>query len=116
MESMGKRSLVDILLRDGAMYFAVMTTINVANIIIFIAGRPNMKSVLSSPTNMLCAALISRLMLNLRDPIREGGEYQSIRHRLDRGIESDASIIVAGRAVCGGRLEICAESKYEIVH
>lgn len=71
MESMGKRSLVDILLRDGAMYFAVMTTINVANIIVFIAGRPDMKSVLSSPTNMLCAALISRLMLNLRDPIRE---------------------------------------------
>lgn len=71
MESMGRRSLVDILLRDGAMYFAVMTAINAANIIIFIAGPPNMKSVLSSPTNMLCAILISRLMLNLRDTARE---------------------------------------------
>ncbi|KAI6142616.1 hypothetical protein BKA82DRAFT_29044 [Pisolithus tinctorius] len=40
MESMGKRSLVDILLRDGAMYFAVMTTINVANIIVFIVSIP----------------------------------------------------------------------------
>ncbi|KAI6006760.1 hypothetical protein EDC04DRAFT_3095582 [Pisolithus marmoratus] len=71
MESMCKRSLVDVLLRDGAMYFAVVTAINVANIVIFIMGQPDMKSLLSSPTIMLCATLISRLMLNLRDPAEE---------------------------------------------
>ncbi|KAI6145731.1 hypothetical protein EDD17DRAFT_1652631 [Pisolithus thermaeus] len=64
----GERTFLDVLLRDGAMYFAVMTVMNVANITVFLVADPYAKSVLSSPTNLLCAAMISRLMMNLRDP------------------------------------------------
>ncbi|KAI6041956.1 hypothetical protein EDC04DRAFT_2663991 [Pisolithus marmoratus] len=66
--TMGERTFIDILLRDGTMYFAVMTVINVANITMFLVADPYAKSVLSSPTNLVCAAMISRLMMNLRDP------------------------------------------------
>ncbi|KIM64903.1 hypothetical protein SCLCIDRAFT_1213015 [Scleroderma citrinum Foug A] len=72
--SMGERSFIDQLIRDGALYFAAMSVINVANIITLLLAIPYLKSALSSPTNMLCAALISRLMLNMRDPkLREIG-------------------------------------------
>ncbi|KAI6118639.1 hypothetical protein EDD17DRAFT_1673976 [Pisolithus thermaeus] len=68
IDKMGERTFLDMLLRDGAMYFAVMTVMNVANITMFLVADPYVKSVLSSPTNLLCAAMISRLMMNLRDP------------------------------------------------
>ncbi|KAI6142727.1 hypothetical protein BKA82DRAFT_1000198 [Pisolithus tinctorius] len=64
----GERTFIDMLIRDGTLYFGVMTVMNVANIIVFLVANPWVKSVLSSPTNLLCAALISRLMMNLRDP------------------------------------------------
>lgn len=68
IDTMGQRTFLDMVLRDGAMYFAVMTAMNVANITMFLVADPYVKSVLSSPTNLLCAAMISRLMMNLRDP------------------------------------------------
>ncbi|KAI6041961.1 hypothetical protein EDC04DRAFT_2664093, partial [Pisolithus marmoratus] len=55
-------------LRDGALYFAVITAANVANITMyFVMTDPSERPMLSTPINMLCAVMISRLMLNLRD-------------------------------------------------
>ncbi|KAI6159983.1 hypothetical protein EDD17DRAFT_873217 [Pisolithus thermaeus] len=66
--SLGKWSYMALSLRDGALYFAVMTATNVANIVTYLVmANPYERSMLASPTNMLCAVMISRLMLNLRD-------------------------------------------------
>ncbi|KIK17908.1 hypothetical protein PISMIDRAFT_684671 [Pisolithus microcarpus 441] len=44
-----------------------MTAANVANIVTYLVmEKPYERSMLSTPTNMLCAVMISRLMLNLR--------------------------------------------------
>ncbi|KAI6101662.1 hypothetical protein EDD17DRAFT_56310 [Pisolithus thermaeus] len=65
--SLGKRSFMALSLRDGALYFAVMLAANVANIVTYLVmANPYERSMLALPTNMLCAVLISRLMLNLR--------------------------------------------------
>ncbi|KAF8841093.1 hypothetical protein BDN67DRAFT_967571 [Paxillus ammoniavirescens] len=61
----GDRTLIDILLRDGQ----IMTCANVGNIIAF---SPLKKSIVTGFTNVLSASLISRLMLNLREPRERG--------------------------------------------
>lgn len=71
MQCAGRRSVVDVLLRDGAMYFAVMTVINTANITALLVAQPSLKSVLTSPTNMICSTMISRLMMNIRNSANE---------------------------------------------
>ncbi|KAI6159994.1 hypothetical protein EDD17DRAFT_1607726 [Pisolithus thermaeus] len=68
VRSLGKWSYMALSLRDGALYFAVMTATNVANIVAYLViADPYERSMLNFPTNMLCAVMISRLMLNLRD-------------------------------------------------
>ncbi|KIM63142.1 hypothetical protein SCLCIDRAFT_1214447 [Scleroderma citrinum Foug A] len=62
------RSIIEILLRDGSLYFAIMCAANVANVIVLLAATSPLKGVSSSLTNVISAILISRLMLNLRDP------------------------------------------------
>ncbi|KIJ15386.1 hypothetical protein PAXINDRAFT_133930 [Paxillus involutus ATCC 200175] len=68
----GDRTLIDILLRDGSLYFAIMTCANVGNIIAFSVAVPLKKSIATGFTNVLSATLISRLMLNLREPRERG--------------------------------------------
>ncbi|KAI6101661.1 hypothetical protein EV401DRAFT_1894070 [Pisolithus croceorrhizus] len=88
--SLGKWSYMALSLRDGALYFAMMTAANVANILTYLMmknwllsqspafRKPYERSMLSLPTNItsfarafplrrLCAVMVSRLMLNLRD-------------------------------------------------
>ncbi|KAL4073436.1 hypothetical protein J3A83DRAFT_2536084 [Scleroderma citrinum] len=62
------RSIVDTLLWDGSLYFAVMCGINIANITILLVATNSLKGVASDFVNVISATLISRLMLNLRDP------------------------------------------------
>ncbi|KIM74120.1 hypothetical protein PILCRDRAFT_14678 [Piloderma croceum F 1598] len=83
---MGQRTLIDTLLRDGAVYFAIMTAANLGNILTFLLAAPLSKGVASTFVNMYTApslaqtrstdpwsrrisvTMMSRLMLNLRDP------------------------------------------------
>ncbi|KAI6097505.1 hypothetical protein F5141DRAFT_1053072, partial [Pisolithus sp. B1] len=86
VRSLGKWSYMALSLRDGALYFAVMTATNVANIVAYLviadvsiqlirwlqsqspaSRKPYERSMLNFPTNMLCAVMVSRLILNLRD-------------------------------------------------
>ncbi|KAI6142602.1 hypothetical protein BKA82DRAFT_1003386 [Pisolithus tinctorius] len=64
----GKRSISDVLLRDGCLYFAVMSIANLGNIITLLVVNDNVKNIAPSFTNIISATMISRLMLNLRDP------------------------------------------------
>ncbi|KAL4061994.1 hypothetical protein J3A83DRAFT_4406797 [Scleroderma citrinum] len=89
----GSRSLINILLRDGSLYFAcvkgcfsrgsmttdkifrVMCAVNVVNITVLSVGANSTKAIPSNITNVILplnirfsSMMIARLMLNLRDP------------------------------------------------
>jgi len=68
MSRTGQRTLINTLLRDGAVYFAIMTAANLANILTFLLAAPLAKGVTATFVNIISAIMMSRLMLNLRDP------------------------------------------------
>ncbi|KAI6138434.1 hypothetical protein EDD17DRAFT_394072 [Pisolithus thermaeus] len=66
----GNRTLLDVLIRDGVLYFGLMTGANVANITAFLSftGRQSSaKSLVAGFTNVISSIMISRLMLDLHD-------------------------------------------------
>ncbi|KAH8829303.1 hypothetical protein DL96DRAFT_1708448 [Flagelloscypha sp. PMI_526] len=60
--------MLDVFLRDGAVYFLAMTLANGANIVTFLVGDVSTRGCLTTFTNVISSVLISRLMFNLRDP------------------------------------------------
>jgi hypothetical protein len=63
-----RRPLISTLLRDGVLYFAILTIANLANILTFLLAVSLSKGLTSTFVNIISATMISRLMLNLRDP------------------------------------------------
>jgi len=61
-------SLLTLMLRDGSMYFGVIVACNVANILTFLYGGPFTKGSGSTFVNNVSSAMITRLMLHMRDP------------------------------------------------
>ncbi|KAA1473125.1 hypothetical protein DENSPDRAFT_881797 [Dentipellis sp. KUC8613] len=61
----GNRGLVDLVFRDGAIYFAVMAGANISNILTFYLANPILKGVLSTFAGCISVMMMSRLMLNL---------------------------------------------------
>ncbi|KAF8189492.1 hypothetical protein K438DRAFT_1832686 [Mycena galopus ATCC 62051] len=60
--------LLNVLLRDGSLYFGVVLISNVSNISTFVFGGLYTRGVLTTFTNIVSSILISRLMLNIRNP------------------------------------------------
>ncbi|KAJ7713306.1 hypothetical protein B0H14DRAFT_3016718 [Mycena olivaceomarginata] len=60
--------LLTVLLRDGSVYFGVMVMSNSANILTFIFGTSYTKGIATTLVNVTSSIMITRLMLNLRDP------------------------------------------------
>ncbi|KAJ7728700.1 hypothetical protein DFH07DRAFT_850965 [Mycena maculata] len=60
--------LFTVLLRDGSVYFGVMVMSNLSNILSFVLGSPYTRGIATTWTNIISSIMISRLMLNLRDP------------------------------------------------
>ncbi|KAJ6571356.1 hypothetical protein B0H19DRAFT_1255341 [Mycena capillaripes] len=60
--------LVTVLLRDGSIYFGVIVMANLSNILTFVFAAPYTRGVPTTFTNSISSVMISRLMLNLRDP------------------------------------------------
>ncbi|KAK6966310.1 hypothetical protein R3P38DRAFT_3155561 [Favolaschia claudopus] len=60
--------LLHVLLRDGSIYFGVVVVSNLCNIMTFIFGGPFTRGVATTFTNIISSIMISRLMLNIRDP------------------------------------------------
>jgi len=63
-----KGTLCRIMLRDGAVYYGIMVMANIANILTFMLAVPTAKGMCTTLTNVVSSTLITRLMLNLRDP------------------------------------------------
>ncbi|THU88782.1 hypothetical protein K435DRAFT_304556 [Dendrothele bispora CBS 962.96] len=59
--------LLDLILRDGAVYFAVMALANLANILTFYFAGPYTRGSLSTFSSAISVTMISRLTLNLRE-------------------------------------------------
>jgi len=64
--------LFDIIWRDGLLYFFVIFTMNVANIIIFLTVPQSLRAVNLTPTLVLEVVLSCRLVLNLRSAAASG--------------------------------------------
>ncbi|KIY52800.1 hypothetical protein FISHEDRAFT_55766 [Fistulina hepatica ATCC 64428] len=64
--------LISVIIRDGAIYFAVMALCNLGNILTFYLGPPMLRGTLSTFASCMAVTLISRLMLNLHKVAREG--------------------------------------------
>ncbi|KAJ7429740.1 hypothetical protein B0H11DRAFT_1024992 [Mycena galericulata] len=60
--------LLTVLLRDGSMYFGVMFMSNLSNILTLVLGSPYTRGIATTFTNIISSVMITRLMLNLRDP------------------------------------------------
>ncbi|KAJ6527158.1 hypothetical protein B0H19DRAFT_1385540 [Mycena capillaripes] len=61
-------NLFTVLLRDGSIYFGVIVILNLSNILTFVLGGDYTRGVATTLTNIVSSLMISRLMLNLRDP------------------------------------------------
>ncbi|KAJ7331372.1 hypothetical protein DFH08DRAFT_881467 [Mycena albidolilacea] len=76
-------NLLSVLLRDGSVYFGVMAMSNLSNILTFVLGSPYTRGIVTTFTNIISSLMISRLMLNLRDP--------SLVHSMSEGISDGTS-------------------------
>ncbi|KAG9311567.1 hypothetical protein JVU11DRAFT_7774 [Chiua virens] len=66
------RSLVDVLLRDGALYFAILSAANIANIAMVILANADYKAIGGVILNSLTSVMASRLMINIREMTPRG--------------------------------------------
>ncbi|KAI0746960.1 hypothetical protein C8Q80DRAFT_1178553 [Daedaleopsis nitida] len=63
--SIGKHDIVSLVMRDGALYFAVMACANAANTLTFYLLEPLLRGCLSTVAGCVSVTMMSRLMLNL---------------------------------------------------
>jgi len=70
--STGRTNIVSLVLRDGAIYYAVMATANLANLLTFYLADALLKGCLSSFASCLSVTMMSRLMLNLHSTATSG--------------------------------------------
>lgn len=64
--------VIDIIFRDGAMYFGAMVLVNVPNTMTYYSASVSARGSLSTLTSCLSVTLVSRLMLNLHKSMDAG--------------------------------------------
>ncbi|KAJ7800178.1 hypothetical protein B0H14DRAFT_3156133 [Mycena olivaceomarginata] len=89
--------LFTILLRDGSLYFGVMVMSNLVNILTLVIGNPYSRGIATTFTNIISSIMISRLMLNLRDPA-----LAHMSGRLPQSTTTTGNDWFAGDTVAGG--------------
>ncbi|KAJ3551357.1 hypothetical protein NM688_g4751 [Phlebia brevispora] len=58
--------LINIMLRDGILYFAAIFGANLITVVFLLTATPDLKPINASFSNLLTSLMVSRLMLNLR--------------------------------------------------
>ncbi|KAG0699207.1 hypothetical protein DFH29DRAFT_60486 [Suillus ampliporus] len=66
------RNILDIIFRDGAMYFGAMTLSNIPNILTYYCESDITRGSMATFTSCISVTLISRLMLNLHESVDAG--------------------------------------------
>ncbi|KAH8795192.1 hypothetical protein DL96DRAFT_1270772 [Flagelloscypha sp. PMI_526] len=74
--------LVDVMRRDGAVYFLVMIVANAANVATFYTLGPRLRGTLSTMASSISVTMTSRLILNL---------HQNAEHIMSSSIYTDSS-------------------------
>ncbi|KAF8193216.1 hypothetical protein K438DRAFT_846056 [Mycena galopus ATCC 62051] len=72
-------TLLNLLIRDGAVYFVIMAAINLANILTFYMAGPLLRGCLSTMAGCLSVTMMSRLMLNLH-AVESRGIFSTAAH------------------------------------
>ncbi|PIL27660.1 hypothetical protein GSI_10812 [Ganoderma sinense ZZ0214-1] len=75
----GRRDIVSLVMRDGALYFAVMASANLANTITFYVLEPLLRGCLSTAASSISITMMSRLMLNLHASAHGRSELATTR-------------------------------------
>ncbi|OCH89160.1 hypothetical protein OBBRIDRAFT_35440 [Obba rivulosa] len=88
-------SLFRLCLRDGALYYAVMVIINIVNVLTIVLPSPEQKAMFATLTNVISSTLMSRLMLNLREPDRDASPAPSTAYNLTRHIAEPQAVDVS---------------------
>ncbi|KAF8885340.1 hypothetical protein BD779DRAFT_1673744 [Infundibulicybe gibba] len=60
-------SLIELILRDGIAYFAVISVANLVTVLIFMFAHPDIKAINASFSTLITSLMVSRLILNLRE-------------------------------------------------
>ncbi|TBU31238.1 hypothetical protein BD311DRAFT_132658 [Dichomitus squalens] len=68
VESRCRGYILTILMRDGAFYFAVLLVCHVCNISTCLLSQSAYRGISVTTTNVIASTLMTRLMLNLRNP------------------------------------------------
>ncbi|KAI0260287.1 hypothetical protein BC834DRAFT_973548 [Gloeopeniophorella convolvens] len=58
--------LLDVLMRDGTVFFTLIALVNIVNVMVLRFAPPLLRNSSPSLTNLLAAVMISRIMINLR--------------------------------------------------
>ncbi|KAF8580551.1 hypothetical protein K439DRAFT_297887 [Ramaria rubella] len=75
-KSHGKMTTMQIILRDGTMYFFAIFGANLMNTLIYFLATEDLKAVGASFSQLLTSIMISRLQLNLRQVNNKSTSYQ----------------------------------------
>ncbi|PPR01532.1 hypothetical protein CVT24_001844 [Panaeolus cyanescens] len=59
-------SLINLILRDGVMYYAIIFVANLVTVLIFMLAPPDIKAINASFSTLITSLMVSRLILNLR--------------------------------------------------
>ncbi|KAG2040140.1 hypothetical protein BDR03DRAFT_173732 [Suillus americanus] len=99
--AISRTNLLDIMFQDGAMYFAVMSLVNLPNILTSFCGPNTVRGGLAPFTSCMSVTLVSRLMLNLHKSVNAGILTTPIRdgdhdYELTTGIDVEQSAISSG--------------------
>ncbi|KAF7761903.1 hypothetical protein Agabi119p4_9895 [Agaricus bisporus var. burnettii] len=64
--------LLTMIMRDGTVYFGIVATLNLTNILVLVLANPVNRGSMGTPMNVMSSIMMTRLMLNLRDPELNG--------------------------------------------
>jgi len=93
-------SILTLMLRDGSLYFGIMVAFNVANLVTFVYGGTFNRICVTYFVNSLSSVMITRLMLNMRDPRLCTIEGTTVA---DHSLLNFSTIVASTGTVVGGR-------------
>jgi len=94
--------LLDVIVRDGTMYFLVLSIMNFVNIFNLRFSPPLLRSSTTTLTNVLSTAVVSRLVLNLRE---QNSVLASLPTTVETELRFQAGLPVAQKSMtCIGNL------------
>jgi len=100
--------LLDLIIRDGALYFFVMALANSATIFSFYFSAAPTKGTFTTPAGCIASTLCSRLVLNLYDAAPQDGTTDS-----DSSFEPKTTCILTTRVELGLSMDYNGRSEVE---